>query len=96
MTDLSVKHPQYWEQRYQEGTTRWDLGQAPPPFVSLLCSTAAPTPGHIAVLGCGRGYDALLFADRGFEVIGFDFADSAITEALALAQAWRNVKEKNT
>jgi SAM-dependent methyltransferase len=39
------------------------------------------------VLGCGRGYDALLFAEHGFEVIGFDFAPSAIATATSLAQA---------
>lgn len=80
----------YWEERYQEGTTRWDLGQAAPPFVSLLNSPLSPQPGRIAVLGCGRGYDALLFAAHGFEVVGFDFAPAAISSAIALAQASGN------
>ena len=84
---LSIANPEYWENRYQEGTTRWDLGQAAPPLQSLLNSTQAPPPGKIAVLGCGRGYDAILFAQHGFEAIGFDFASSAIADATALAQA---------
>jgi SAM-dependent methyltransferase len=63
-----------------------DIKQAAPPFATLLQSTTAPPPGRIAVLGCGRGYDALLFAAHQFEVIGFDFAESAITEAIALAE----------
>ncbi len=83
----SITNPEYWEQRYQEKSDRWDIKQAAPPFVSLLQSTTAPSPGRIAVLGCGRGYDALLFAAHQFEVIGFDFAESAITEAIALAEA---------
>lgn len=82
----SISEPSYWEQRYQEKTTRWDLGQAAPAFVSLLDSQAPPNPGRTAVLGCGRGYDALLFAERGFEVVGFDFAPSAIASATSLAQ----------
>ncbi len=77
----------YWEQRYQEGTSRWDLGQVAPPFVSLLDSSTAPPAGHAAVLGCGRGYDAIFFAERGFEVVGFDFAPSAIADATALARS---------
>lgn len=81
---MTVANSQYWENRYIEGTTGWDLGQAAPPFVSLLDSVAAPKPGKIAVLGAGSGYDALLFAQRGFEVIGFDFAPSAITQSVAL------------
>jgi methyl halide transferase len=80
----SVANFEYWENRYIEGKTGWDLGQAAPPFVSLLDSTAAPKTGKIAALGSGSGYDALLFAQRGFEVIGFDFAPSAITQSVAL------------
>lgn len=83
---VTVANSQFWENRYIEGTTGWDLGQAAPPFVSLLDSAAAPKPGKIAVLGAGSGYDALLFAQRGFEVIGFDFAPSAIASATQLAQ----------
>ena len=83
---VTVASSEFWENRYIEGTTGWDLGQAAPPFVGLLDSTAAPKPGKIAVLGSGSGYDALLFAQMGFEVIGFDFAPSAITSATALTQ----------
>jgi len=76
----------FWETRYQEGTTRWDIGKAAPAFVNLLQSDRAPSPGKTAVLGCGRGYDALLFAQAGHEVIGVDFAPSAIAAATDLAQ----------
>lgn len=78
-------NPDYWEERYQSGTARWDLGQPAPAFVSLL-DTDAPPPGRMAVLGSGRGHDALLFAARGFEVVGFDYAPSAVTEATIAAQ----------
>jgi SAM-dependent methyltransferase len=81
-----VESPNFWEQRYQEGTTRWDIGQPAPAFVKFLNSPAAPVDGRVAVLGCGRGYEALLFASRGFEVVGFDFAPSAIAAATCLAR----------
>ena len=84
MSNLTAKA---WEQRYQEGRDRWDLGCPAPPFINLLASADAPQPGKIAVLGCGRGHDALLFAEAGFEVTGFDFAPSAIEEATAIARA---------
>ena len=84
MTDLTAKA---WEQKYQEDRAPWDLGCPAPPFINLLASANAPQPGKIAVLGCGRGHDALLFAESGFEVIGFDFADSAIAEATTTARA---------
>jgi methyl halide transferase len=92
---VTVVDSQYWEQRYQEGKTGWDLGIAAPPFVSLLKSSDSPTPGRIAVLGCGRGYDALLFANYGFEVIGFDFASSAIDDANALLSNFKKTNSEN-
>ncbi|MBD0269621.1 MAG: methyltransferase domain-containing protein [Cyanobacteria bacterium Co-bin8] len=71
----------FWEQHYQEGRTRWDLGQPAPPFVSWFQSASAPPPGKAIVLGSGRGYEAMLFAEQGFEVTAVDFAPSAIAEA---------------
>jgi SAM-dependent methyltransferase len=82
----STLTPHFWENRYQEGTDRWDLGQAAPPFLQLLESDNTPPPGKTLVLGCGRGYDALLFAQAGHEVIGVDFAPSAIAQARELAK----------
>jgi SAM-dependent methyltransferase len=82
----SITESSYWEERYQEQTPRWDLGEAAPGFLNLLNSENKPEPGKTAVLGCGRGYDAVLFAEHGFEVIGFDFAPTAITDSISLAQ----------
>ncbi|MBD2464505.1 methyltransferase domain-containing protein [Oscillatoria sp. FACHB-1407] len=81
------RSPHFWEERYQTGSTRWDLGQPAPPFVQLLQSADAPPPGRMAVLGSGKGHDALWFAKHGFEVVGFDFAPSAIAQSTALAEA---------
>lgn len=82
----SVTSPDFWESRYQGKTTRWDLGEATPPLVSFLNSSESPKPGRTVVLGSGRGYEALLFARAGFEVVGVDFAPSAIAASKALAQ----------
>jgi len=76
---------QFWSQRYQEARTPWDRGQAAPAFVALLAAADAPPPGRAIALGCGRGCDALLFAEGGFAVTGVDFAPEAIAEAQALA-----------
>ena len=78
--------PAAWEERYQEGGDRWDLGCPAPPLISLLSTAPALKPGRMAVLGCGSGQDALLFAEAGFAVVGFDFALSAIERASARTQ----------
>ena len=54
---LPTTNPQYWEQRYQENTAKWDIGMAAPPFTSLLASSEAPIAGKTAVIGCGQGHD---------------------------------------
>jgi len=79
--------PEFCEGRYQEGTARWDLGQPAPPLVHYFTQPNSPQPGKVAVLGCGQGYDAVFLAQQGFEVIGVDFAPSAIAAASQLAVA---------
>jgi methyl halide transferase len=78
MTELT---PEGWEQRYQAGDDPWDLGVPTPPLSNLLDSDQAPLPGRMAALGVGSGWDALRFAAAGFDVVGFDFAPSAIARA---------------
>lgn len=85
-----ITESSFWEELYQEQTPRWDLGEAAPGFRTLLDSPNKPNPGKTAVLGCGRGYDALLFAEQGFEVIGFDFAPTAVADSRSLAQKNHN------
>ena len=84
---LECENSSFWEEKYRNKTTGWDLGLASPPLASLLDLPEAPPPGRTAVLGCGRGYDAILFASRGFDVVGFDFAPSAISASTRLAEA---------
>jgi methyl halide transferase len=78
MTELT---PEGWEQRYQAGDDPWDLGYPTPPLEHLLTSAQAPPPGRMAALGIGSGLDALRFAAAGFDVVGFDFAPTAIARA---------------
>lgn len=76
----SVEEVEFWESYYQTKVTPWDLGMPSPPFKSYLESPPVVAPGKMAVLGCGKGNDCLLFATYGFEVTGFDFAPSAVAE----------------
>ncbi|MGF1461411.1 MAG: methyltransferase domain-containing protein [Leptolyngbyaceae cyanobacterium] len=90
--------PNFWESRYQAGTTRWDLGQASPPLTHLLQQPDAPPPGKAIVLGCGRGHDAVFLAQQGFDVVGVDYAPSAIaaaTQAAAAAQVQAEFWQRN-
>lgn len=78
--------PDFWESRYKEGNTGWDIAQPAPPFVDLLAQPDAPPPGSLIVPGCGRGHDAIFFAQRGFSVVGVDFSRAAIVDARLAAE----------
>jgi methyl halide transferase len=78
--------PRFWERRYEAGNTGWDIGQPAPPFVDLMAAAGAPSPGTMIVPGCGRGHDAIFFAQRGFGVTGVDFAHAAIEDAREAAR----------
>jgi methyl halide transferase len=70
-----------WEHRYQAGDDPWDLGYPTPPLSNWLKGAQALPPGRMAALGIGSGQDALRFAAAGFDVVGFDFAPTAIARA---------------
>ncbi|MDB5078330.1 MAG: thiopurine S-methyltransferase [Chloroflexi bacterium] len=76
----------FWEERYQAGQTTWDIGEPTPPLVDFLNSPDAPTTGKVLVPGCGRGHEAFYLAQHGFEVVGLDFAPSAIQYCSQLAR----------
>lgn len=78
--------PDFWESRYREGNSGWDIAQPAPPVVDFLAQPDAPTPGSMIVPGCGRGHDAIFFAQHGFTVTGVDFAHDAIVDARRAAE----------
>ena len=83
MTKFSEDNSQFWEGIYLEDDTGWDLGGATPIFDSMADSIS---PGKVCIIGCGRGYDAIMFAQKGFEVTAIDFAPSAINAVKDLAR----------
>ncbi len=82
----AVNSPSYWDELYRRGEAHWDLGSDTPAFVDLLDSGEA-APGKTLVLGCGKGYDAVLFARRGFAVTAVDFSGEAVVHARGLADS---------
>lgn len=74
-----VRDSSFWELRYQERDTGWDLGAPTPPIVEFFQSARAPKPpARILVPGSGRGHDALFLAKLGFDVTAVDFAKQAL------------------
>ena len=78
--DLTPRSAGHWDQRYREGSDRWELGRAAPPLETFLrTDVRAPQPaGPVLVPGCGRGHEAALLADLGHSVVALDFSAEAI------------------
>ena len=78
-----VSDPAFWEARYREGDTGWELGQAAPPLARALASI--PVGLAAVVLGSGRAHEVRAAASAGWpRVVAVDFAASAHEEAKRL------------
>ena len=73
----------FWQHRFETKQTGWDRGGASPQLLHWL-DTGALTPCRIAVPGCGRGWEVVALARRGFEVVGLDYTPAAVAEVQAL------------
>ena len=68
---------EFWRSRYRSGRTPWDLGQVSDP-VRTLVERWFPPAGRVYIPGCGRGYEALYLAERGYAVTAVDIAPEPI------------------
>ena len=66
-----------WENRYQAGTTGWDRG-ASSNNLSYWLDNNLLKPCRILVPGCGNGYEVLMLAELGFDVVAIDIAPTAV------------------
>ena len=73
---------QFWEDIYLNQDTGWDLEGVTPVFEYIAKDIK---PGNLCIIGCGRGYDAVMFSKKGFNVTAVDFAPSAINALNQLA-----------
>lgn len=78
-----------WSERYRQGKTPWEKGQAHPELATLLemHRDLVEAADHILVPGCGFGHDARLI-DRYSKgtVTGLDIASEAIQQARILTE----------
>ena len=87
MISDDVSAAAYWNELYLKGDTGWDKGVCSPPIKRLLVEGIVPPQGRIAVIGAGRGHEAIEAARLGHRVTTVDFAPEACRAVAALAQA---------
>ena len=73
-----------WEAAWATGCTPWDARAAAPILFLRLLKQFRP-PGRVLVPGCGSGFDAAAFSQAGFDTLGVDLSETAISRAKTLA-----------
>lgn len=99
--DVSAHGPK-WDALWRESFTPWDRGGPSLALADLVrekpdlfpASAKGGTRGAALVPGCGRGYDVLLLAALGYDVVGLDYSGEAVREAAANEQSVREGKNK--
>ena len=71
--------PDFWDSRFRDGVTPWDAGGVPPRLLAWLEGRKPPL--SVLIPGCGTGYEARLFAERGHDALAIDFSDAALEGA---------------
>lgn len=68
----------FWQNRYEEGTTGWDMGAVSPPLRSII--DALPRKDlRILIPGCGNAWEALYLVEQGFtQVTVIDIAPAPV------------------
>lgn len=87
MSSTDINEPGYWDEAYRADRDGWDMGTPTPVFVDLVERmgqdfrplggadfSALGRPPRVLVPCSGRGYDALLLAERGWDVTAVDFS----------------------
>ncbi len=79
--------PSYWQSRWREGRTGWDLGGVHPLFSELIDHASAAgleEGGFILEPGCGRAHTGAALAGLGYKVTAFDVSQEAVDAAKKL------------
>lgn len=73
----------YWNRRWQNAETGWDMGQASPPITAYVQQYKNKN-AKVLIPGCGSAYEAMFMAQRGFtDITLLDIAPAAVEKMRA-------------
>jgi methyl halide transferase len=76
--EIPALDQQYWNERWKQGDTRWDIGHASSPLVAFF-ETLQDKEISILIPGCGNAYEAEYLHRQGFtRVFVVDIAPDAL------------------
>lgn len=69
----------FWNERYVQGETGWDLGRVSPPIQAFIDGLTDQRL-NILIPGAGNAYEAAYLMEKGFsKIVIVDFAEQALT-----------------
>jgi SAM-dependent methyltransferase len=71
----------FFDLQYRFSKPPWDSGVTPSEVTAFVESSSSSSRGRALDIGCGTGTNAIYLAQRGFTVVGIDFAPRAIAVA---------------
>lgn len=83
LTTEEAKATPFWDQRFEQQTTPWDLGE-PHPAIDPTLLQLKLQKSRFVNFGCGLGHDAHFIAKKGHLVQAIDFSPVAIENAQKL------------
>ena len=63
--DILDLNKEYWDSRYKNRQTGWDIGYASPALIEYA-ETVIPKEASILIPGCGNAYEAKALLESGF------------------------------
>lgn len=85
-TQQRPEHPDFWDQRFQNGVTPWEVGGVPAALQAFAEQQAAAQ--RVLIPGCGSAHDAAFLDRLGWPVVALDFSAAAIDLARQNLGAW--------
>ncbi|MDP3830228.1 MAG: methyltransferase domain-containing protein, partial [Ignavibacteriaceae bacterium] len=94
----NIEHPNFWDMQYESKKTGWDLNSPNPVFNYLINELPFINPSKLIILGSGKGFDAVLANEKGYDVTAVDFSSTANSYCRELNQKFKtqiNIIEKD-
>jgi thiopurine S-methyltransferase len=80
------EHPDFWNKRFDDGTTPWNAGCVPPALMAY--AAGHPEQARTLIPGCGHAWEADWLARHGWDVTALDFSAAAIEAARQQLGNW--------
>lgn len=83
-------HPEFWDERFQQGFTPWDRGAVPQALQDFVARPKAPVAEvhNCLIPGCGHAYELEFLSEAAWQVTAIDFSNTAVATAKSQVGKW--------